>query len=133
MLTENDITELFVNYLHANNYTEIQSKTTSQKGFDITARTREGTMFYVEVKGETSSKPSSRRYGKYFTGKQIWTHGAVALFATLRSMNKPEYRNAQFALAFPESHDVMISQIKDSIDKLGIQVFFVSDTGVRKL
>lgn len=133
MLTENHITELFVTYLNKNNYTEISSLTTKQKGFDITAITPDGKKFYVEVKGETSANENSKRYGQYFTGKQIWSHGAVALFTTLRSMDKPEHQDAQFAMAFPMNHEPMMLYIKKSMDKLGIQVYFVSEDEVKML
>ena len=133
MLNENDITSLFVSYLETNNYKNIIALNTKQKGFDITALTPEGKKIYVEVKGETSANDKSKRYGQYFTGKQIWSHGAVALFATLRSMDKPEYQDAQFAMAFPINHEPMMLYIKKSMDKLGIQVYFVSEEEVRML
>jgi hypothetical protein len=133
MLTENHITELFVTHLKKNNYTEITALTTTQKGFDITAINPDGKKFYVEVKGETSANENSKRYGKYFTGNQIWSHGAVALFTTLRSMDKPEHQDAQFAMAFPMNHEPMMLYIKESMDKLGIQVYFVSQDEVKML
>jgi hypothetical protein len=133
MLTENHITELFVKYLEKNNFKSITYLNTKQKGFDITALTQNGQRFFAEVKGETSANENSKRYGQYFTGNQIWSHGAVALFATLRSMNKPEYKDAQFAMVFPMNHEPMMLYIKDSMDKLGIQVFFVSEEEVRIL
>lgn len=133
MLNKNHITDIFVVYLKNNGYTNVTSLTTKQKGFDITALTPEGKRFYVEVKGETSANENSKRYGEFFTGKQIWSHGAVALFATLRSMDKPEHENDEFAMAFPMNHEPMMLYIKKSMDKLGIQVYFVSQDEVRML
>lgn len=133
MLTENHVTKLFVNYLEKNNYTNINSITTKEKGFDIKAITPAGKQFHVEVKGETSANEKSKRFNLPFSGNQIWNHGAVALFTTLRSMNKPEYKDAQFALAFPMNNEPMMLYIKDSMDKLGIDVYFVSEEVVRKL
>lgn len=133
MLTENHITEIFVKYLQAKKFKSITYLNTKQKGFDISALNQNNQRFFAEVKGETSSKENSKRYGQYFTGKQIWSHVAVALFATLRSMNKPEYKDAQFAMVFPMNHEPMMSYIKESMDKLGILVFFVSEEEVRVL
>lgn len=133
MLTENHITDLFVLFLQRNSYTEITSLNTKQKGFDIKALTPNGQRFFAEVKGETSSTENSKRFGKYFTGQQIWSHGAVALFATLRSMNKPEFKDVQFAIVLPMNHEPMMLYIKDSMDKLGIQVYFVSNDEVKQL
>ncbi|WP_051692036.1 protein NO VEIN domain-containing protein [Pedobacter borealis] len=133
MLTENDITQLLAEYLKKNGYKILNQLTTKQKGFDITAESSEGKKLYVEVKGETSANEKSKRYGQYFTGNQIWNHGAVALFTTLRSMNKPEYKDAEFALAFPMNHEPMMGYIKASMDKLGIRVYFVSGNEVRML
>ncbi|MBT2560604.1 hypothetical protein J7E50_07135 [Pedobacter sp. ISL-68] len=39
-------------------------------------------------------------------------------------MDKPEYQNAQFAMAFPVNYEPVMLDIKRSIDKLGIQVYF---------
>lgn len=133
MLTENDITRLLANYLKKNGYSILSQLTTKQKGFDITAESSEGKKLYVEVKGETSANDNSKRYGQYFTGNQIWNHGAVALFTTLRSMNKPEHKDADFALAFPMNHEPMMLYIKDSMSKLGIKVYFVGYQEVREL
>lgn len=133
MLTENDVTRLLAEYLNSNGYKVISQLTTNQKGFDIIAESSEGKKLYVEVKGETSANKKSKRYGQNFTGNQIWNHGAVALFTTLRSMNKPEHKDADFALAFPMNHEPMMLVIKNSIDKLGVKVYFVSENEVRTL
>ena len=133
MLTENDITQLMADYLKKNGYKILNQLTTKQKGFDISVENSEGKKLYVEVKGETSANENSKRYGQYFTGNQIWSHGAVALFATLRNMDKPEHKDAEFALAFPMNHERMMLYIKNSMDKLGAKVYFVSEKEVRTL
>lgn len=48
-------------------------------------------------------------------------------------MDKPEYQDAQFAMAFPMNPELVMLDIKRSIDKLGIQVYFVFEDEVRML
>jgi len=90
MLNENRITELLVIYLQQNNYSKIESLKSTQKGIDIKATDSKGKKLFVEVKGETSARESSKRFGQYFSGKQIWNHVAVAVLKTMLDMNKPE-------------------------------------------
>lgn len=133
MLTENDITELLIKYLRDQGYTNTNHLTTLQKGVDITAVNPDGINVWIEVKGETSAKETSKRFGKPFTGNQIWTHVSVALLKTLTLMNEDRYKGCEFGMAFPINHESLLSKVKLSTDSLGIRIYLVSKEEIRIL
>lgn len=126
MLTENDITNILVEHLELNGYTNVNGLTTDQRGIDITALNSLGNQVCIEVKGETSSKVGTKRYGLPFTGNQIASHVSGALLQTIITMNKPEYKNCEFCMAFPMNHEILIRKILPSLNKLNIKVYLVS-------
>ena len=130
MLTENDITELLVRYLLKQNYSINSHLTTTQKGIDIEATSKDGQKLCIEVKGETSARLNSSRYGQYFTNNQVWTHVSVAVMKTLKLMSKDKYKDCLFAMAFPLSHKPLLKEIEHATKRLGITVYFVSLDGV---
>src|SRR5215217_1641578 len=103
-LTENDVVKILINYFEAQGEKIISSCTTQQKGHDLVVQMRDGTEFFIEAKGDTSSLINSKRYGKPFSGNQIWNHIAVGLLKTLLTLNKNTGTKKQFGLAEPESH-----------------------------
>ena len=90
MLTENHITELLEKYFLDQKYTILSKLATTQEGVDLVVKDTQGQTIYIEIKGETSANEKSKRFGQYFSGKQIWTHGSVALMKTLQLMSLPE-------------------------------------------
>jgi hypothetical protein len=126
MLTENDVVNHVEDYLIANGYKILKKATTNQKGIDIIA-VKSNRQLYVEAKGATSSKSTSKRFGKPFSNSQVSTHIAMGvLYAMLN-------RNAEidFAFALPnnDDHTKMIERIAPSLKILGVKVYFVSNNG----
>lgn len=130
MLTENDITNYLVVYLKNIGYTEVNGLTTLERGIDVTAINNKGEKVCIEVKGETSSKVGTKRYGMTFTGNQIASHVSVALLKTIVTMNEDEYRNCEFGIAFPFNHEILIRRILPSFKLLGISVYLVSSENI---
>lgn len=130
MLTENDVTNILVNYLRQNRYLDVKGITTEERGVDITAVNSLGKLVLIEVKGETSARVSSKRYGLPFTGKQIASHVGSAILQTLVTMNKPEFKDCEFAMAFPLNHEILIRKFLPSLKILGIIVYLVSSQKV---
>lgn len=126
MLNENDITNLLVNYFESCGYKNVIGLTTTQKGIDVTAIDNEGQRVCIEVKGETSSKIGTNRYGSPFDGNQIASHVSVALMKTIVTMNQEEFKDAKFGMAFPMNHEILIRKILPSLKKLDITVYLVS-------
>lgn len=125
MLTENHITDLLEKYFTQQNF-EVNKLTTTQKGVDMKVKDLTGKFIYIEVKGETSANPKSKRFGQYFSGNQIWNHGSVALMKTFLDMSKPENKNVKFALGVPLSHEKMFRNIEPIIRKLDIAIYLVA-------
>ncbi len=125
MLTENHITDLLESYFKQQGC-EDEKLTTTQKGIDMKIKDGKGQETFIEVKGETSANPKSKRFGQYFSGKQIWSHGSVALMKTLLDMSKPDNKNIKFALGLPFNHEEMFRKIEPIIRKLDITIYLVS-------
>ncbi len=134
MLTENDVVNILVADLKNKNYKIVQSLTTTDKGFDIIAE-KNGTTLYVEAKGGTSSKATSRRHGKPFSKNQIGTHLAVAILTVIRILAKKDKKLNKVAIAFPdnEDHRNSILPIAPVLKKLGILIFLVKENIVTEL
>ena len=130
MLTENDITNYLVDYLKTVGYTQVNGITTLDRGIDITAVNTKGKKVCIEVKGETSSRVGTPRYGLPFTGNQIASHVSVALLKTLVTMNEEAYKNCEFGIAFPFNHEILIRRILPSLKLLEISVYLVSSENV---
>ncbi len=126
MLTENDITNLVVDYLNLNGYSNVIGLTTEQRGVDITALNGLGKRVMIEVKGETSSKVNTKRYGMPFTGNQIASHVGGAILKIIVLMNEAAVEGAEFGLAFPMNHEILIRRILPSLKQLGIRIYLVS-------
>jgi len=133
MQTENDVTLRLAEYLRTEGYRDINHLTTIQRGIDLVATDPDGVIHYVEVKGETSASNTSSRYGKAFTINQINNHVARALLATFKAMDQYGNDGAQFGMAFPENegHLKVLATIKETVRKLAVKVYLVSENGVR--
>ncbi len=132
MLTENDIIEILANHLNKDDGWEIKNKlTTIQKGVDILAE-KNGVTLYVEAKGETSSKKSSRRYGKQFTKNQVGTHVSVAILTSLKVLSKNDNKSKKVAMAFPDNknHRDIIELIAPALRRAGIVTYLVKENSV---
>jgi hypothetical protein len=130
MLTENHITQLLANHLISKGFVIKQQLTTRQKGVDLIAQCTNGRMHYIEVKGETSARDGSARFGLPFKSSQIWSHVSVALLKTLSVINEFPGEANHFGMAFPENHRELLMSIKPSLDKLGLTVYLISENNV---
>lgn len=129
MLTENEVVEAICSYLLDNQCEINQKLSTSQTGIDIIATKLNGIKCYIEVKGATSSKPNTSKFGKEFDKSQVKTHVGVALVASFRAMN--EFPNSESIIALPNNanHRLIIESMRKPIIQSGIKVWFVSEKG----
>ena len=126
MLTENDIIKAVCKHLQLQGYSQISSKNTKQHGIDIEATRPDGSKFYIEAKGETSSNTKSKRFGKPFKNSQALDHVAKAIYAALK-MNESKESTVKIGIALPleTNHQKRIESIKHTIKDLGIIIFWV--------
>lgn len=129
MLTENNIISAVCNYLTLEGYSNIESKNTKQQGIDIEATSPDGSKLYIEAKGETSSKPNSKRFGKPFANGQPIVHVSKAIYTALKLCETLKGDlPIKVGIAFPveEKHKELLSYIKETLKDLDISVFWVN-------
>lgn len=136
MLNENNIVKLLAEYLKSNGYEIVQALDTVSRGPDIIAdNIKTKHRLFVEVKGETSSKEHTNRYGKPFDGKQIRNHIARAVFTAMQVLtSKPAGDKTKAAIALPltAGHQKELETVRNAIKRLDIKVFFVDSNGVKE-
>ena len=135
MLNENDIINRLQSYFKKNYKIKKFSKT-NERGVDLIVENIDsGIQMLIEVKGETSSKPNSSRYGKPFSNSQVRTHIAEAVLTALKVVSNVENGNhvlAGIALPDTELHIRHIKKVRSALKKLKVKIFWVSKNGVRE-
>jgi hypothetical protein len=88
VLTEDDLVDAVCDHLETAGYEIMRRCATTQRGDDIVAvRRRSSIALYIEAKGETSNRPTSKRYGKAFSRSQCRDHVANAFYTAARMMD----------------------------------------------
>lgn len=128
MINQNQIIEAVCKYLKSQDYPETIPKYTHQRGIDIEATSSNGSKFYIEAEGETSSKPNSPRYGKPFDSSQALEHVSRVVYKALKIKESVE-STAKVGIALPleTKHQELINAIKYTLKDLEIVVFWVDD------
>jgi hypothetical protein len=128
-MDENEVVEAIAAYLKNQGYSVKQKLTTKQRGIDIKAEHPKKGQVLVEAKGGTSTFEKSARYGKPYTKSQVFDRVAKGIFTSARL--KEEYINSDIIFAVPKTDWFVeyLSQIKNSISSLGLQVFLVKEVG----
>lgn len=125
LLYENDVIESVCIFLVKNGFEIVSRCTTTETGDDIVAYNKNiDKYFYIEAKGQTSSKEGSARYNKEFNCSQKKTHVGEALYRALVMKD----RSKQYSgIALPQcnEHNILIEAIKPSLKELSIEVFWV--------
>ena len=128
LITENDVCDAVARWLTTRGLElEEPPRRTDQRGVDIVAKGF-GERWFIEAKGETSSKPSSAKYEKGFTNGQLQIHVARAFYtaAKLRCGRPDEYTRVLMALPATDASKSAVSHIKDALLKLRIDVLWVA-------
>ncbi|MEO7571250.1 MAG: hypothetical protein ABIX10_02325 [Acidimicrobiales bacterium] len=123
MLYEDDVTDAVCVELERRGWMIVQKLRATQKGDDIVA-VRGTERLVVEAKGETSSKPTTGRYGSAFDSGQVNSHVSRAMLRAMRVVSE----GCQAAVAFPneELHRLEIETVRIAIGRLGVAVCWVS-------
>lgn len=129
-LTEDQITEIFVQHLIGQGY-EIKSRAMGRsRGADIVA-TLNGALLCIEAKGGGSQSKTSRRVGKPFTRLQCQSHTDVAFACIPRMVSryKPDY--VGIILPDDKYHLESLSEILPAIKILGAGAWLVGTEGIK--
>lgn len=130
MLTEDDVVHAVALHLRRNGYSDVRTLSTVEHGIDVIAvNRRTKRKLFVEAKGGTSSKRTTRRYGKPFTQNQAKSHVSVALYCAARLHQTSKHDLADIALAFPDdaTHRKLVQNISRALRALAVVVYFVGE------
>jgi hypothetical protein len=130
MLTEDKVINLLCDHLRRNGWTIQRTAMPDQQGIDIEG-TQAGVRLEVEAKGEGSSKPGTKRYGKPFTRTQVQHRVGEALLTALAVASRD---SAQAAIAVPDIrlYHSVADPVLPALHRLGIIVFWVGEDGTLK-
>jgi len=131
MITENQVVEYVCTYLKKNNFSIMQSANVGQKGIDIIAKT-DGFKIFIEAKGETSSVPKSKRFGKPFTSNQVFDVISKVIFQALDIKNHHLWEDQSItAIAIPDTKIFRTwhSKVAESLCKLQLVTLWVLEDG----
>lgn len=132
MLTESEVIVATSQFLKSQRFQITQALSEIEQGVDIEGVTPDGaTEFSVEAKGETSSKPSTARFGKPFDSKQVFDHVSKAFYCAARDNSKGLL--AGIALPCNEAHVTRVEKIAPALRRLGIEIFWVLPDGSVKV
>lgn len=126
MLTESDVIESVCDFLQNHNYMIKQQLNEQERGDDIIAVNNRGEYFYIEAKGQTSSKIYTKSFGKEFSDSQKLSHVSKALY---RAIKMKDQNNAYVGIALPETtkHLAIIKDIQKTLQSIEIEVFWVKN------
>lgn len=124
VLTEDQIINAVRGFLERDGWSVQSQASASEHGDDLVA-TRNGVRLVTEAKGAGSSKPGTIRYGKEFSGKQVFDHVAKAILKALRVVSGVGTR-AAIALPDNDHHRKEVEGVSPALKKLGVGVFWVS-------
>ena len=131
-MDENQVIQALCRYLVRQGYTIRQRRHTTQQGVDIIAeQTSTGRVLYVEAKGGTSSRQTSRLFGNPYTSVQVRHQVAFGVFSALKLLQKYRSRSSQIALAFPDSQRFRsyLDSVSKILHRLGVVVYLVTVDG----
>lgn len=123
MLKMNDVIFAVARHLEDNDWRIENVSTTDRRRSDIQAR-KGHTSLVIIVKGGTSGKSGTARYGKPFTRSQKRSHVAVALYEATRVISGGDYK-VGIALPSDNDHRELIDRILPALKTLGVVVYLV--------
>ena len=127
MLTENDIIDIIEKHFLKIKGRVVNKANTMQRGVDLEVKVGSIT-YYIEAKGETSSKIGTSNYGNPFTTNQIINHIARAIFSILKLQAKTNFESSKYIIAFPDTknHRKQIETLRERLKEINIQIFLVT-------
>ena len=129
MLVESDVVESVCNYLGRLGYEICQRLPPTKRGVDIIAsRPHKPQELWIEAKGETSERESSKRYGEPFDSAQVHIHVAEAVYTAIKHLAAiPAAVDRAVAIALPDNdlHKRYAGNVMPILLKLGIVILWV--------
>jgi Holliday junction resolvase-like predicted endonuclease len=125
-LDENAVIAAACDALEGRGYAIEQRLHTTQRGVDVIARAPDGTRLFIEAKGATSSRQTSRNYGKPYGSVEVRINVAEALY-TAAALAGERRDGIVSAMAFQDDplHRRYVEPLLPACDALGIEVLWV--------
>jgi hypothetical protein len=123
VLSQNDVNDRACQFLDERGWLIPSRRDARRPGVDTVAN-REGRTLVVAPRGEGSSLPGTRRYGKPFTRSQVHVHVEVA---AARMLRKVADERTIAALALPDNphyHEAVAAMLA-TLKRVGIGVLWV--------
>lgn len=131
-LTEDEVTEIFSNYLIEKGWKIISRAKGQKRGIDIFAE-RKGKTLCIEAKGAGSQTKSSARYGTPFNKLQCDKHtdSAFACLPRMMARYKPDY----VGMILPDDtcHEKSVTELLPAIKKLDAGIWLISLNSIKSL
>lgn len=127
-LFEDEVVTAVRSHLQEEGYRIESYAEATERGDDIIAESPNGEVkLYIEAKGGTSSRESSKRYGEPFTRNQVKDHVAKAFYRAAKMRENRGGSETKVGVAFPknEDHKEMVGEIESALSDLEIEVFWV--------
>ncbi|MEK1894482.1 MAG: hypothetical protein AAAB20_14590 [Rhizobium sp.] len=127
LLSENTVCEAVVGWLSGHGF-DGRWIPAGRQGFDIDATHRQtGQRWIIEAKGETSSNPGSKAYGKTSGQSGAYTSVAQAFWMAAHWACKPEMEGINLGIALPATPYFVkhVKPIEPACRLLGIAIFRV--------
>lgn len=128
MLTENRVIELLEHHFIKNKCKIVHKANTNQRGVDLIAECNDY-KYYIEAKGETSSKKNTNNFGKPFTSNQITNHIARAILTTIKIQIDTDENTSKYIIAFPDrpKHRQHLTKLINRLKEINIDIYLVSE------
>lgn len=127
-LDENQVIAAVCEDLSRRGYEIEQQLHTTQQGVDIIARATGGERLHIEAKGATSSRPTSRNYGKPYGSAEVRINVAEALYTAAVVAGRSE-AGVRAGVAFQDDalHRRYVGPLIPACERLGIEIIWVSE------
>ncbi len=133
MLVESDVVDAVCNHISNLGYTIHQQLPPTKQGVDIIASRAETPQdLWIEAKGETSERKSSKRYGQPFDSAQVNIHVAEAVYTAIKHLAAiPAGSDRTVCIALPsnELHHRYADAVSPVLFKLGVVILWVKQDG----
>lgn len=126
MLFEDKVIDAVIRYLKDKGYRILSRSDVTQQGYDLVAE-KNGKKIYIEAKGQTSSKPGTKRYGKEFNTGQKFDHVVKAVLKAIQALNQETGSESGIGLPNDPGHMKLVESILPSMKLIGLRIFLVDE------
>jgi len=130
MVDENIVVDAVCRYLEKAGFEIKQRRTTTQRGEDIIAISKQANeTLWIEAKGGTSSRKGSARFNKPYTASQVFDRVSKGLYTAVVLREKHAGNDESIGLAFPDAKPFtrLLTPIAATLKKLNLRVYLVSE------